>query len=542
MGNGQPDPPPSRDRRKLLVAFGVGAVNLAVLRRIGTDGAGLSTTPGGAPDPASATVELTAGTAEAAPPPTLPPPLAGAADQAPGEMAPDHVFDVVINGGRVMDPESGFDGLANLGIDGDTITALSVDPLSGRTSIDATGRVVSPGFVDLLSYEPNSFGVWLKLADGVTSNLAMHGVNNYAEAFFGRYENQTPIHYGGAFHHHFMRGYDVQADIGHQLTGIQQADMETLVRNNLEQGFAGISFSPEYSPGTTSDEMETLAAMAAEMGHVSFFHARHSDPDPPGTSLEAIEEILLIAKRTGASVHIEHISSTGGTFVMFHALQMINQARADGADVTACLYPYDFWGTFLGSSRFSLGWQQRYRLDESDLQVAGTSTRLTPETFNAALRENKLVAALGSIPDEEIQMAMQEAWVVVASDAIPTVEMNNHPRGAGTFARTIGHYVRELGALDLMTGLSKITIDPVRRVEGMIPAMAGKGRLQRGADADIVIFNPETIGDRATVAAPATPSVGIDWVLVAGQVALRDGTPDKSVLAGRPLRSGAVSQ
>ena len=93
-----------------------------------------------------------------------------------------------------------------------------------------------------------------------------------------------------------------------------------------------------------------------------------------------------------------------------------------------------------------------------------------------------------------------------------------------------------------VTGLSKITIDPVRRVEGMIPAMAGKGRLQRGADADIVIFNPETIGDRATVAAPATPSVGIDWVLVAGQVALRDGTPDKSVLAGRPLRSGAVSQ
>ncbi|MGH1493896.1 MAG: amidohydrolase family protein [Acidimicrobiales bacterium] len=538
MGTGQPDPPPSRDRRKLLVAFGVGAVNLAVLRRVGVDRVATSGLPGPELDPASATVELTAGSAVAEPVPSLPPPLAVDGAESLEPPPPGHLFDVVINGGRVMDPDSGFDGLANLGIDGDRITAVSVEPLVGTTTIDATDRVVSPGFVDLLSYEPNSFGVWLKLADGVTTNLAMHGVNNYAEAFFRRYENQTPIHYGGAFHHHFMRGYDVGADIGHQLTQPQKAELDSLVRSNLQQGFAGISFSPEYSPGTTTVEMETLAAIAAELGHVCFFHARHSDPDPPGTSLEAIEEILLIAKRTGASVHIEHLSSTGGTFVMFHALQLINQARADGADVTACLYPYDFWGTFLGSSRFSLGWQQRYRLSESDLQVAGTTNRLTPETFNQALRENKLVAAIGSIPDEEIQMAMQEPWVFVASDAIPTVEMNNHPRGAGTFSRTIGHYVREMGTLDLMTGLSKITIGPVLRVETMIPAMARKGRLQRGADADIVIFNPVTIGDRATVESPATPSVGIDWVLVGGQIALKEGMADRAVLAGRPLRSG----
>jgi N-acyl-D-aspartate/D-glutamate deacylase len=536
MDNGQPDPPPSRDRRKLLVAFGVGAVNLAVLRRVGTDQSSEPPMPGPPLDPASATVELTTGTAEAAPPPTLPPPLAGTADQEP-EPGLGHVFDVAINGGRVIDPESGFDGLACLGIDGSTITAVSVDPLQATTTIDATGRVVSPGFVDLLSYEPNSFGVWLKLADGVTTNLAMHGVNNYAAPFFRRYENQTPIHYGGAFHHHFLRGYDVGADIGKPLTTPQGIEMRDLVAANLEQGFAGVSFSPEYSPGATTDEMEELAGLAADYGHVCFFHVRHSDPDPPGTSLEAIGEVLAIGKRTGAPIHIMHLTSTGGTFVMFHALQLINQARADGVDVTACLYPYDFWGTFLGSSRFSLGWQERYRLSEQDLQVAGTATRLTPETFNAALRENKLVAALGSIPDEEIQMAMQEPWVMVASDAIPTVQMNNHPRGAGTFARTIGHYVRELGALDLITGLRKITIDPVRRVEKMIPAMASKGRLQRGADADIVVFNPETIGDRATVAEPATPSVGIDWVLVDGRPALVDGEVDRSVLAGRPLRS-----
>ncbi|MEM7322397.1 MAG: amidohydrolase family protein, partial [Actinomycetota bacterium] len=167
----------------------------------------------------------------------------------------------------------------------------------------------------------------------------------------------------------------------------------------------------------------------------------------------------------------------------------------------------------------------------------GTAERLTADTFGAALAANKLVAAHGSIPEEEIQLALAEPWVLVASDAIPTVGRNNHPRGAGTFARTIGRYVRDLGVLDLREGLAKITIGPARRMESMIPAMAAKGRLQRGADADIVVFDPLTIGDRSTVAEPAVASVGIDWVLVDGQIALRAGRPDKSVLAGRPLRS-----
>jgi dihydroorotase len=277
--------------------------------------------------------------------------------------------------------------------------------------------------------------------------------------------------------------------------------------------------------------------LAASRGHTSFFHVRHSDPNPPGTSLEAIEEVLNIAARTGASAHIEHLSSTGGTFVMHQAIELINAYRENGLDVTACIYPYDFWGTFLGSSRFSLGWQERYRLSEEDLQVAGTPDRLNAKTFGAALRDNKLVAAHGSIPEAEIQLALAEPWVLVASDAIPTAGLNNHPRGAGTFSRTIGRYVRDLGVLDLREGLAKITIGPAKRVESMIPAMGAKGRLQRGADADVVIFDPLTIGDRATVAEPAVSSVGIDWVLVDGQIALRAGQPDKSILAGRPLRS-----
>jgi dihydroorotase len=543
MGS-EPDLPASRDRRKLLLAFGLGAVNVVALRRLGpgaVSGDSQVSAGIGAPDPASPSVDPAVANAATinAPGlqsgPDLPPPL-DAEGVAP-EPPPGHVFDVVIAGGRVLDPDSGFDGLVNVGIDGGVITAISRAALIGTEKIDATNRIVSPGFVDLLSYEPNEFGVWLKLADGVTTNLAMHGINNYADAFFRRYENRTPINFGGAFHHHFMRGFDLEVGVEDELTAAEFDELAALAESNLATGFAGISFSPEYSPGTTTDEMRRLTAMAAAHGHVSFFHVRHSDPDPPGTSLEAIDEVLDIARATGAAVHIEHLSSTGGTFVMHRAIETIGQARADGVDVTACLYPYDFWGTFLGSSRFSLGWQERYRLTEADLQVAGTSSRLNSDTFAEAWRENKLVAAIDSIPDDEVQLALRQPWTMVASDAIPTAAMNNHPRGAGTFARTIGHYVRELGVLDLMTGLAKITILPVRRVESMMPAMARKGRMQRGADADIVVFNPVTIADRATIAEPAASSVGIDWVLVDGKLALRDGEPDRSVLAGRPITS-----
>lgn len=539
------DPPPSWDRRRLLLAFGAGAVNVAVLHQIevphraeASPGTRVSSAPPAGPGAVAGGVD---GNLEAASTPTLPiatpPALPGAAD-APG---PDHVFDLVISGGRVMDPASGFDGLVDVGIDGDRVTALSAVPLIGRRAIDATRRVVAPGFVDLLSAEPNSFGAWLKLADGVTTNLAMHGVNNYARAFFDRYRDQTPIHYGGAFHHHFIRGLDIGARIDLPLGPAQFDRLSALAAENLDQGFAGISFSPEYSPGTSSEEMTGLARVAAERGHVCFFHVRHSDPQAPGTSLEAIDEVLTIAETTGAAVHIEHLTSTGGTYVMPDAIARIEAGRDRGLDVTACLYPYDFWGTFLASARFAPGWQERYGLVEADLQIAGTDIILSPESIGRAVADNQLVAALGSIPEGDVQAALIQPWAMVASDAIPTIGMNNHPRGAGTFARTIGRYVRELGVLDLMTALAKITILPARRVEAMIPSMEAKGRLQRGADADIVVFDPERISDRATVAEPANPSIGIDHVIVAGQIALRDGEPDRSVLAGRPLPGSRVS-
>ena len=525
------DEPPisSLARRRLLVALAYGTANLGVASLVGWR-ARFNSTPA-SPSATSTLIDLTAAVGMAEPQPLL--------DAAP-QPNPEHAYQQVIANGRVIDPGTGFDAVANVGIDHGIVTAVSPDPLVGAETIDATGLVVAPGFIDLLSYEPNPFGIWYKVADGVTTNLAMHGINNYPEAFFSRYEGTSPIHFGGAFHHHFMRAADLGAGVEDELTPAQLDSFDAVARASLEQGFAGISFSPEYSPGTSTDELLRLTASAVEMGHMVFFHARYSDPFPPGTSDEAIDEILDIAMKTGASVHIEHLSSTGATFKMAEVLDRLDAARASGVDVSACVYPYDFWGTFLASSRFAAGWQERFGLAYSDLQVAGSDVRLSEATFDQAVADNLLVAALGSIPEAEVQLALQREWVMVASDAILEPDLNNHPRAAGTFARTLGRYVRDLEVIDLPSALAKMTILPARRVEAMIPDMTRKGRLRRGADADIVIFDPATIADQATVAAPKVPSTGIHWVLVEGQVAIRNGEQMRSVRAWRALKS-AVS-
>ncbi len=517
-----PDRPVSDTRRKLLVTMGFGATLAALGRRLG--------------DPIGQV--LAADDVEEVPSqrPAAPPALPDA-----GPIPTDgQTYPLVIKNGRVIDPDSGFDGVIDVAIEGAKVVAVGAG-LVGLEAIDASGKVVAPGFIDLVSAEPNAFGVWFKAGDGVTTNLAMHGVNNYANAFFDRYAGESPIHFGGAWHQHFIRGSD--SDVGavkpnESLTDAQIAAFAELTDFNLTNGLAGICFSPEYSPGTTVAEMEALARVAVAHGHSLFFHVRFSDPDEPGTSFEAIEEVLQLARTTGASVHIEHLSSTGGTFVMADTLAMLEAARAEGLKVTADLYPYDFWGTTLASERFVGGWQSRYRISYENLQVAGSSRRLTEADFDEAVRENLLVAAIGSIPEAEVQMALRVPWMMIASDGILTETLNHHPRGAGTFARVLGRYVRELGILSLPDALAKMTILPARLMEPMIPAMAYKGRLQRGADADLVIFDPATVSDRATVESPATMSVGFSHVFVDGQAVMVDGLLQRDVLPGRALRAG----
>lgn len=450
-----------------------------------------------------------------------------------------HIFDVVILGGRVMDPETGFDQIANVGIEGGKVTAITRQPISGQTAIDASGLVVAPGFIDILSYAPDTYGIWYKIGDGVTTNLGMHGLGVDAAAWFAHWEQVgSPAHFGGAFSYNFARAQLLGwSSIYRPASEAQIEQLAALAEQGLRDGWIGIDTSLEYAPGTSYDEVRAMGEVAARHGVPLFFHGRYSDMEEPGTNFDTLAEILQVARETGAAVHVEHINSTGGTWTMAESLAILAGARAEGVDVTACIYPYNFWATYLGSARFDPGWQERFRIGYGDLEIAGTGERLTADSFARYRSENKLAVAY-AIPEADVRTALQSPFVMLGSDAILEPAHNNHPRSTGTYARTLGKYVREEQMLPLMEALAKMTILPARRLEAQAPALRAKGRLQVGSDADITLFDPLTVRDQSTVQNPAQFSAGIAWVLVEGVVVKDPEGLRRDLLPGRAIKSG----
>jgi len=453
---------------------------------------------------------------------------------------PGHTFDMVVRGGRVIDPESGFDRVADVGIDGGTVIEISESGLAGATTIDAAGLVVSPGWIDILSYEPNTYGIWFKIADGVTTNLGLHGLQARAADFFatwGSEANRPPTHYGGAFSDLWTRSVALGMGIDDAATSTQIDQLVAMCDEDLNNGYLAVDFEPEYSPGVAFNEIKALAEVAVAHDVPCTFHGRYSDDVAPGTNAETLAEILRVADETGARVHVEHIISTGGTFTMKQSLATLEEARAAGVEVTACTYPYDYWATYLASARFNSGWQERFHIDYDDLVIVGTGERLTASTFATYQLDNPLTAAY-AIPESDVRLALQTDWVMLGSDSILEPGDRNHPRSTGCFARAIGRYTRELEVIDLVSALAKATILPARLIQRGAPAMRKKGRLQIGADADLTIFDPTTLADRSTIEQPGVESEGVRYVLVAGQVVRDPSGNHQEVRPGTPILKG----
>ncbi|WP_127530018.1 amidohydrolase family protein [Paenibacillus kobensis] len=496
--------------------------------RGGTDSAANSANGNGAPPQSdSETGEVLSATA-----------LTGAvfAESQLSKADTSRTYDIVIRGGRVINPETMLDAVMNVGIIGGQIGAVTAKPLSGKRTIEAKGLVVAPGFIDNLSYDPNPLGVWNKIADGVTSNIAMHGGTSTPDKWYSYYErNETPLHFGASFFYSQARN---QFKIS-RYDGANEEQIRKLrdqAEKALNDGALGISFSLEYVPGIEAPEIVPLMELAHEYNVPVYFHARYSDMEEPGTNIDALKELIGYARLTGAAVHIDHINSTGGTFSMKQSLAMVDAARAEGLDITACIYPYDYWGTYLNSARFDEGWQERFRITYHDLQLAGSTERLTQETFTQYKKEGKLAVAY-AIPPEDIEESIKPAYVMIGSDAILEPGLNNHPRASGTFARTIGLYARDKGVISLMDAIAKTSLLPAQRLEKQAPALKKKGRVEKGMDADLVVFDYDTIIDKSTVEHPDLYSSGIQYVFIAGKPVLDDGKLNKRIHVGEPVRS-----
>ena len=301
-------------------------------------------------------------------------------------------------------------------------------------------------------------------------------------------------------------------------------ELERLIDRGLADGGIGIGMAHQYYPGASPREIFRVFEIAAERRVPIFVHVRDM-------SSAAMQEVIANAAATGAPLHIVHLNSMSGN-EMPVILDMIAGARKRGIDISTETYPYTAASTMLDSALFDEGWQERYDISYDGIQWQDTGERLTKETF-AKYRGQGGVVIIHFMKDENIDLAVRTPHVMIASDAMPYAP-GAHPRSAGTFARVLGRYVRERGVIDLMTALEKMTLAPARRLENVAPAMDRKGRIQEGADADIVVFDPATVIDNATFEEGLAYSTGIRDVLVAGH----PGGPRRGDRAGRVPGSG----
>jgi dihydroorotase len=279
-------------------------------------------------------------------------------------------------------------------------------------------------------------------------------------------------------------------------------------------------------------QMFKIAAKYHASVHV---HLRYSGLQEPVTGLAGLEEIIADAEATGAPLHVVHVTSMGLKATQ-ELLDMIKGAQQRGMDVTTECYPYTAASTEIQSALFDPGWQERYGITYKDLQWAETGERLTEEIFTKYRNQGGTVV-VHMIPEEIAQMAVADPIVMIASDGTPISGPHVHPRGQGTYARVLGYYVREEHVLDLMTALRKMTLMPAQRLQNRAPVFRNKGRIRVGADADITIFDPARVIDKATYENPLQHSEGIQFVLVNGVPVVKDGQLVDGVFPGRAARA-----
>jgi dihydroorotase len=460
-------------------------------------------------------------------------------------------YDLVINGGRVMDPATGFDSVRSIGINGGSIAAISATPLKGKTAIDATGKVVAPGFIDVHAHGQTPGDREIMARDGVTTALEMEvGVYPVA-SWYAATAGKSLLNYGATVSHIASRFYVLNngIEIGHwptnstaamklgpnpaganaaatpaQITAIGDA-----IKRGLADGAIGVGFGINYTPAATPAEIEAMFKIAAEKKVLVFVHDR-------AFGIGAIREAITAARTTGATLHLAHIGSSASADVAA-ALALIDSARAAGQDVTTEVYPYTAASTLLESAMFNPGWQSNLHIDYGDLGWPLTGERLTKETFDKYRKQGGWVI-IYMMKDENVNLAIAHPGVMIASDGVPFVNGKGHPRGAGTYARVLGHYSRDLKLLPLMDALNKMTFLPAQMLESYVPSMKKKGRIAVGADADITVFDPATVIDSATFTEPTKPSGGIPDVIVNGVPVVRNNAIVKGVFPGQPVRIG----
>jgi imidazolonepropionase-like amidohydrolase len=464
-------------------------------------------------------------------------------------------YDLVIRGGRVMDPETGLDAVRTIGISNGAIARVTTGDLDGARTIDASGLVVAPGFIDLHSHGQDAENYRLKALDGVTTALELELGTADVAAWYRERSAGERINYGVSIGHIKVR-MAVMHDPGTRMpvgdgayraaSPAQIGEIARLIETGLREGAVDIGAGFPYTPAATRAELLAVFRVAAKTKTPIHVHIR------PGVA--GLKEVLALANETHAPLHVVHVNSVGLGETP-ELLEMIGAARASGHDVTTEAYPYDAGMTEIQSATIQDVYKNAPDERLAELEWPPTGERLNRESFKRYAKIGGPVV-IHTNTEEMVAAAITSPLTLIASDAY-WQDGTGHPRTTGAFARVLGRYVRNRGAnvgaqhaaplpndmqpvpagtLSLMDAIRKMTLMPAQRLEARVPAMRQKGRLRVGADADITIFDPATVIDRSTYREPSLPPVGIQHVIVNGVSVVTTGQAVEGVAPGKAVR------
>ncbi|MBB5959542.1 N-acyl-D-aspartate/D-glutamate deacylase [Saccharothrix tamanrassetensis] len=483
---------------------------------------------------------------------------------------------LLLRGGRVVDPGTGLDQVADVLVRDGRIAAVGPDLAApDATTVDVTGRIVGPGFIDLHSHVHSVAGHRLQAMDGVTTALDLEsGLNPVDRAYAEAAAAGRPLNYGfsaswGAARAQVLLGVEPDADF---FSGLKLLDDPRWQRSSsraelrawlavlereIAAGALGIGVLLGYAPRTDPAEFLAMAELSARADAPMYTHVRELVEADPTTPVDGSSEVVRAAVETGAPMHHCHVNSTSGRHVD-RVLGMLAKTRAEGSRVTVECYPYGAGSTGIGAFFLAPERLPAWNIGPRHIMMVETGERLADLARLRELRETDPGAlCVVSFLDEEdpadfalLQRSLAFPDSIVASDAMPVTwgsaheshewplppDGRTHPRTAGTYAKSLRLMVRESGTWSWLDAFRRCSYLPARVVDAIAPAARAKGHLGVGADADIVVLDPDTITDTATYLDPTRPSTGVDHLLVGGTFVVRDGELRTDAFPGRPVR------
>lgn len=471
-------------------------------------------------------------------------------------FAQNTTYDIVLKNGRVIDPETKLDAIRNVGIIGDKIVEITTNDLSGKEVIDVADLVVAPGFIDLHVHGMTNKAHEYQARDGVTTALELEAGIPFLREWIEKKSGNSIVNFGASVPHGQLRALameqyrhhleeiktiietegvespkliktliNVMGRSGQQKLSVEElVEMKGLLIEALADGALGIGVPVGYYLGASPGEIYAVYEVAAEKEVPIYSHTRD-------IGMSGIHEAIANALSSGAPLHIVHANSLSLGNINV-TLDMVAAAQKRGLDITTEVYPYTAASTSLESAIFDEGWKEKLGISYDAIQWEATGERLNEKTFYE-YREKGGVVIIHMMQPEWIVQGIQHPTTMIASDGMPYAP-GAHPRTAGTFSRVLGRYVREQKIISLTDAINKMTLMPAQRLEKVAPMMRQKGRIQVGTDADITIFNPATIIDKADFKGLQF-SEGVEYVLVNGQFVVKAGANVKDAFPGKAV-------